>query len=168
MSTAPSRQPAIEGWYTLDEHAPHLIGSRCSACGTYFFPRQRQLCRNPHCQGTEFEDVQLSRTGRIWSYTNACYAPPEPYVAPEPYEPFAIAAVELEKERMIVLGQVVRGVGVEQLAVGMPMELVLETLYVEGGTHKVVWKWRPLAAAAGAGGSGDAPGAQAATGRGAR
>ena len=149
MSAIAQRQPAIQGWYTLEEGEPHLIGSRCRACGTYFFPRQSHYCRNPACEGTEFEDVKLSRVGRIWSYTNACYQPPEPYVAPTPFEPFAIAAVELERERMIVLGQVVKGVGVEQLAVGQPMELVLETLYVQDGVDKVVWKWRPLAAAAG-------------------
>lgn len=142
------REPAIEGWYTLDEDQPHLIGSRCVSCGTYAFPRERYFCRNPDCESTQFEDVRLSRVGRIWSYTNACYQPPEPYVSPDPFEPFAIAAVELEKERMIVLGQVVRGVGVEQLSVGMPMELVLETLYVQGDTEKVIWKWRPLGAGA--------------------
>jgi len=25
----------------------------------------------------------------------------------------------------------------------MPVELVLETLYSEGATDKVVWKWKP-------------------------
>ena len=144
------RVPAIEGWYTMDAGQPHLIGSRCASCGSCFFPRVTSFCRNPACEGTQFEDVQLSRGGRIWSYTNACYQPPEPYVAATSYEPFAIAAVELEKEKMIVLGQVVKGVGVEQLKVGMPMELVLETLYVDGDQDKVVWKWRPAAAAAGA------------------
>ena len=91
----------------------------------------------PDCAGTEFEDVELSRTGRIWSYTNACYEPPEPFVAPKPFEPFAIAAVELDREKMIVLGQVVAGIGVDALEVGMPMELVLETLYREGDTEKI-------------------------------
>lgn len=141
------RVPAIDGWYTMDAGQPHLLGTRCTSCGTYFFPRVTSFCRNPACEGTRFEDVQLSRSGRVWSYTNACYQPPEPFVAPTPFEPFAIAAVELEKEKMIVLGQVVKGVGVEQLKVGMPMELVLETLYVDGDTEKVVWKWRPAGAA---------------------
>jgi uncharacterized OB-fold protein len=144
------RLPAIEGWYTLDEGAPRLIGSRCTSCGTYFFPRNSSFCRNPDCGGSAFEDVPLSRTGRIWSYTNACYEPPEPFVAPTPFVPFAIAAVELEQERMIVLGQVVAGVGVERLRVGMQVELVLETLYADAEVDKVVWKWRPVAAAEGA------------------
>jgi uncharacterized OB-fold protein len=140
--SARSRVAAIEGWYTLDD-PPHLLGSRCRSCGSYFFPRLSTFCRNPACEGTAFEDVELSRTGRIWSYTNACYQPPPPYVAADPFVPFAIAAVELSAERMIVLGQVVAGVDVAQLKVGMPVELVLETLYSEGATDKVVWKWKP-------------------------
>lgn len=140
--SARSRVAAIEGWYTLDD-PPHLLGSRCRSCGSYFFPRLSTFCRNPACEGTAFEDVELSRTGRIWSYTNACYQPPPPYVAADPFVPFAIAAVELSAERMIVLGQMVAGVDVAQLKVGMPVELVLETLYSEGATDKVVWKWKP-------------------------
>jgi uncharacterized protein len=136
------RVAAIEGWYTLD-HRPQLIGSRCLSCGTYFFPRQGSFCRNPACEGVSFEDVKLSRTGRIWSYTNACYQPPPPFVAPDPYVPFAIAAVELAAERMIVLGQVSAGIDVAQLRVGMPMELVLEPLYAEGGQERLIWKWKP-------------------------
>jgi uncharacterized OB-fold protein len=142
-----SRVAAIEGWYTL-EPQPHLIGSRCRACGTYFFPRLSSFCRNPACEGNAFDEVKLSRTGRIWSYTNACYPPPPPFVAPQPFVPFAIAAVELEAERMIVLGQVAAGIDVSQLKVGMPVELVLETLYSEGGQDKLVWKWKPSGASA--------------------
>jgi hypothetical protein len=141
------RVAAIEGWFSLED-PPHLIGSRCRTCGSYFFPKLSSYCRNPVCEGTTFEQVSLSRTGRIWSYTNACYQPPPPFVAPAPFVPFAIAAVELEAERMIVLGQVIAGVDVTQLKVGMPVELVLEPLYSEGGTDKLVWKWKPLAARA--------------------
>jgi uncharacterized protein len=144
--SARSRVAALEGWYTLDD-PPHLLGSRCRSCGTFFFPRLSTFCRNPACEGSAFEDVELSRTGRIWSYTNACYQPPPPYVSAEPFVPFAIAAVELSAERMIVLGQVVSGVDVAQLKVGMPVELVLETLYSEGTTDKVVWKWKPQVSA---------------------
>jgi uncharacterized protein len=133
---------AIEGWFTLED-SPSLIGTRCLTCGTYFFPKVTSFCRNPACEGTTFEDAKLSRTGRIWSYTNACYQPPPPYIAAVPYVPFAIAAVELAAERMIVLGQVVAGVDVGQLRVGMPVELVLEPLYTDGTQAKLVWKWKP-------------------------
>jgi uncharacterized protein len=136
--------PAIEGWYTLDKNQPHLIGTQCTQCKTYFFPRQSLFCKNPECDGTEFDEVQLSRTGTVWSYTNACYKPPEPFVAAEPFVPYTIAAVELDKEKMIVLGQVITGVDVTQLKVGMKMELVLETLHEDAENDKVIWKWQPM------------------------
>ena len=136
--------PAIEGWHTMSSR-PHLIGSQCTAWGTYFFPKQSQYCRNPACDSTDFQEVELSRTGQVWSYTNACYQPPEPFVAADPFEPYAIAAVQLEKEEMVVLGQVVRGVSVDELKVGMTMELVLEALHETDDDVKVTWKWQPVA-----------------------
>jgi uncharacterized OB-fold protein len=139
-----TRTAAIEGWYTLDNDKPSLIGSQCSDCHSYFFPKQSSYCKNPTCESTEFSDVELSRTGKIWSYTNNCYQPPEPYISADPFKPYAIAAVELEKERMTVLGQVVEGVDVDQLKVGMEVELVVETLYEDEETDKVVWKWKPI------------------------
>jgi len=51
------RVPAIEGWFTDDESQPHLLGSRCTSCSSYFFPKESMYCRNPGCQGTEFEEV---------------------------------------------------------------------------------------------------------------
>lgn len=148
-------QAAIDGWYTLDQHQPHLLGSRCTACGSYYFPKALSFCRNPHCDSTDFEEVALSRQGKIWSYTNACYKPPEPFVAEEPFTPFAIAAVELEKEQMIVMGQVVKGIDTDQLKVGQAVELVLETLHQEGDIDKVIWKWQPVKAGSNTG-SGEA------------
>lgn len=136
--------PAIDGWHTM-EAKPHLIGTRCEGCGTYFFPKQSHYCKNPNCDSTDFKEVELSRTGTVWSYTNACYKPPEPFVAADPFEPYAIAAVELEDEKMVVLGQVADGVTVEDLKVGMTMELVLEPLHETDDDIKVTWKWRPVA-----------------------
>ena len=137
-------QAAIDGWYTLDRSQPQLLGSRCTECGSYYFPKTLSYCRNPQCDSSEFEEVPLSRHGKIWSYTNACYKPPEPFVADDPFEPFAIAAVELEKEQMIVMGQVVKGIDTDQLKVGQDVELVLETLHQEDGVDKVIWKWQPV------------------------
>ena len=137
--------PAIEGWHTMDSK-PHLIGTQCEACETYFFPKQTHFCKNPQCESTEFREVELSRTGKIWSYTSASYKPPAPFVAADPFEPYAIAAVQLEKEQMVVLGQVITGVGVKDLKVGMSMELVLETLHETEEDTKVTWKWQPVSA----------------------
>ncbi len=154
VPTAKDRVPAIDGWFTLDEHAPALLGSKCTSCGNVAFPKESFFCGNPLCQGTEFAETPLSRTGTVWSYTDACYQPPAPYVASDPYVPFAIAAVELTEERMVVMGQVVAGVTVADLSVGTEVELVLDTLYEDDEHEYLVWKWRPTGSAATTGASG--------------
>ena len=136
--------PALDGWFTLDTQAPNLIGSQCDSCGTYYFPTQSNFCKNPACDSESFSEVLLSRKGKVWSYTNSCYKPPEPFISADPFEPYAIAAVELAKEKMIVLGQVVQGVDVSELRSGMEMELVLETLFEDEDSSKLTWKWKPV------------------------
>lgn len=145
-SHANIEEPVLEGWFTMDKGNPHLLGTKCVACGTYYFPKQTTFCKNPACEGEEFVEVQLSRKGKVWSFTNACYKPPEPYVAAEPFVPFTIAAVELEQEKMIVLGQVIEGVNVSDLKAGMEMELVLEKLFTVDNADKLTWKWKPVSA----------------------
>jgi hypothetical protein len=44
---------------------------------------------------------------------------------------------------MIVLGQMAKGIRVERLRVGMRVELILETLYADTQSGKVIWKWQP-------------------------
>ena len=46
---------------------------------------------------------------------------------------------------MVVLGQVVEGLNVDDLKVGMAMELVLEPLHETDEDIKVTWKWQPVA-----------------------
>jgi uncharacterized OB-fold protein len=150
MAPTKSAIPAVDGWFTTGA-SPALLGSRCRTCGTFAFPRETYFCRNPDCDGREFDDVPLSRRGKIWSYTDARYQPPLPYRAAEPYEPFCIAAVELAAEKMVVMGQVVPGVGVDDLSIGAEVELVTDVLYEDDDHEYLVWKWRPLA-------SGDHPG----------
>jgi len=148
--TAPAvARPVIEGWFTTGD-APALLGNRCTRCGTVFFPKASFACRNPDCDGAEFADVELSRRGRIWSFTDAQYQPPPPYIArSEPFEPFAIAAVELEAERMVVLGQVADGFGADDLHIGDEVELVVEPLFHQDCEDRLVWRWRPVGAGAG-------------------
>lgn len=159
--------PAVEGWFTTDPE-PRLLASRCTVCANLVFPPvpadAASLCRNPGCAGTENETVALSRRGRVWSYTDAQYRPPAPYVAAEPFVPFALAAVELA-EGLVVLGQVADGFGVADLRVGAEVELVVERLDADadaddavdvdgvvgvggGSVVRWIWRWRPLSASA--------------------
>ena len=102
---------------------------------------------NPRCRGTQLVDAPLSRRGRVWSYTDAQYQPPPPYVVPgDEFEPFAIAAVELVDEGLVILGQVVPGVGVDQLEVGTEVEVVVGTLFSDDEHDYQVWRWQPVGA----------------------
>lgn len=139
-----SPTPAIEGWFTTGPE-PALLGSRCSACGSVFFPRMEGFCRNPACDGEEFEVTELSRRGTVWSYTDAQYQPPPPYIpATDPYVPFALAAVELP-EGIVVLGQLAEGYGVTDVHVGSEVEVVVERLYVDDSGERTIWRWKPVA-----------------------
>lgn len=138
----------MAGWFTASGSTVHLQGSRCNQCGTPYFPRNTLACRNPFCTGTkdgsELSEYQFSTRGRIWSYADARYKPPPPYVSPEPFVPYVVAAVELEEERMVILGQVVPGFTVDDLAVGMPVESTLGVLYTDDEAEHTIWMWRPV------------------------
>ena len=139
--------PAVEGWFTTGPQ-PALVGTECTACGNISFPRDSGFCRNPACAGETFEDVELSRRGTVWSYTDAQYQPPEPFIpATDPYVPFALAAVELP-EGLVVMGQVADGYGVDDLTVGAEVELVVEPLYTDDEGVKTIWRWKPVGDAA--------------------
>lgn len=137
------RVPVIPGYFTEEGGAARLLGGHCSACGAYFFPKQYSFCRNPACGAPGLDDTELSTHGTLWSFTDNRYAPPPPYPAGEPFEPYGVAAVELAAEQMTVLGQLARGTDVTQLRAGQEVELVVEALYEDDDAIHTVWKWRP-------------------------
>lgn len=140
---AASTQPAIEGWFATDDSgATHLIGGKCAQCATYVFPPRENNCPNPACDSDVLNLVPLSRRGKVWSYTENRYPPPAPYPAPDPFEPFAIAAVQLADEGLIVLGKVVEGTLAGDLTVGMEMELTTMPLYTDAdGVERTTYAW---------------------------
>ena len=140
-----TRVSAAPDWFTMDEAAPALLGARGTQSGSYFWPTALAVSGNPSVPGEEREPATLSRHGTLWSWTTNHYAPPEPYVAPDPFVPYTVCAVELDKERMVVLGGLATGADPAQLAVGMPMELVLGPLYEDDDHEYVVWQWAPAA-----------------------
>ncbi len=147
-ATGPA-EPAIDGWFTLGgpgaDGGPRLIGSQCGACGTYAFPPRNGACPNPSCDSDTLEPVEFSATGTLWSFAENHYAPPPPYVAADPFEPYALAAVELEREGMVVLGQAARGVRAADLRVGMSMRLGVDVLFTDDdGVDRLIWVWEPV------------------------
>lgn len=135
--------PAVEGWFTTGDE-PALIGSRGVESGSYFFPKAVAVSANPRAPFEEREEVELSRRGRVWSYTTNHYQPPPPYISPDPFEPYTVVAVELEQERMVVLGLLAEDADPASLKVGQEVELVLGALFTDDEGEHVVWKWRPV------------------------
>jgi uncharacterized protein len=145
MSVTKPRIPAIAGWFTTDGE-PALVGSRCQGCGVVAFPPRSAGCPNPHCRSTDVVPHPLARTGKVWSFTDARYQPPPPYVSPsDPYEPFVLAAVELDADGLVVLGQMTAGCRAEDVTVGQPVELVVEPLLETEEAVQLVWRWKPSA-----------------------
>ncbi|EUA08711.1 hypothetical protein I553_9767 [Mycobacterium xenopi 4042] len=68
---------------------------------------------------------------------------PPPYPATDPFEPFAVAAVELADEGLIVLGKVADGTLAADLTIGMEMELTTMPLFTDDkGVERIVYGWR--------------------------
>lgn len=139
---ARTARPAIDGWFETDPE-PALLAARCTSCGGVNFPPTVAYCPDPRCSGVDFETFRLSRRGRIWSYTDSQYQPPAPYIAPTPFVPYAIAAVELD-QGLIVLGRLTAGVGCDHVAVGDEVQLDVETLYTDDEGERTIWCWTPV------------------------
>ena len=96
-----------------------------------FFPKASFFCRNPACDGEEFEETKLSRRGTSGRFTDAQYQPPPPYI-PTHRQLHAVRASRRSScadEQMVVLGQVADGFTVADLEVGQQVELVIEELF---------------------------------------
>ena len=135
---------AVDGWFTLGD-APALLASRGTETGSFFFPKNLAFSRNPAAPTEDLTEVELSRRGRVWSWTTNYYQPPAPYMAADPFVPYTVVAVELVDEQMVVLGPLVPGADPSTLTVGTEVELTLGTLYEDDDHEYVIWQWKPVA-----------------------
>ncbi len=145
--------PAVEGLFTMDSNAPQLIGGKGKSRDSYFFPKDL-AGRDPACiddvdsdGNSQIEEVLLSNKGKVWSFTTADYRPPPPYISDiseEEWQPFVLAAVELEKEKLVVLGQMVEGTKLVDMKIGMEVELTLEVLHSDEENEYMMWKWKAV------------------------
>jgi uncharacterized OB-fold protein len=141
--TEKKRYPAEEGLFTWPSDEPHLIGGRCKACGTYYFPKA-YVRHKPDCQDrSATEEVLLSRKGRVDSYTIQYYPAPPPFPNPDPSVPCAIGWVALP-EGIAIPGRLT-GCSPEEVKVDMDVELVVDTAAQDKeGNDVLTWKWRKI------------------------
>ncbi len=140
-STTTNRHIIADAFVTSSGKA-QLIGSRCSRCETYTFPKSF-TCPNPVCDGSDIATAELSHKGRLASFTIIHYPPPPPYVAPDPFEPFAIGAVSFA-EGIQIIGPMT-DCDPWDLTMGMEIETVVEPYYTtRDGVSVIGWKFRPV------------------------
>ena len=137
-----NRVPVIPNLFTETPQGARLLGSKCTGCGTPYFPRSA-ACHNPACETPRIEDAAFGPHGTLWSFAVQYYAPPAPVKYDEPFAPFAIGVVDLP-EGLRVLGRLSVD-DLKQIKIGMALELVIERLC--GGTdggEVTTWKFRPV------------------------
>jgi len=141
---APESDPhhVVDGLFTDTADGPRLLLSRCAACGTLAFPSSAS-CRNPDCAGNGTQEAFVGPEGRVWSYTIQHYAPPPPFVAADPFQPYAIALVEFP-EGIRIAGMVVGDP--DEVEIGSRARLVLEPVGSGAPGEALTWKFRVTSA----------------------
>ena len=132
-----------EGLFEVQPEGPRLIGSRCASCDTIYFPVALS-CRNPHCAEKRIEPALLPNRGALLSYTVQRYQPPPPFRM-DNWEPYAIGLIDLGAG-LEVMGMLT-GVSFDALRIGMPLRMVVETLYTDAERGAVAtYKFAPAEA----------------------
>ena len=136
------RVPVVEGLFADTAEGPRLLGSKCTACATPYFPKS-PVCHDPRCGQAATEDAAFGPNGKLWSYSVQYYPPPPPAKYDEPYTPYALGLVDLA-EGLRVLGRISTDTP-EDVQVGADVELVLERLYGDQNEKEVItWKFKPV------------------------
>jgi uncharacterized OB-fold protein len=141
--TEKKQYPAEEGLFTWPSDQPQLIGGRCKACNTYYFPKTF-IRHKPDCKDrSAIEDVLLSRKGKLYSYTVQYVPSPPPSPNPDPFVPAPIGWVALP-EGIAIPGKMT-GCKLEDIKMNMDVELVVEKGSQDReGNDVLIWMWRKI------------------------
>ncbi len=126
-----NKRPLRDDIFKETDSGLSLVGSRCAGCGKVFFPKT-DLCTR--CWGREMIEVELSKTGTLYSYTTT-YRPVSRF---EP--PHSTGMIDTPDGLRIVAPLVGNQ---DVFRVGMEMELVIDTLWVEDETDIIGYRFRP-------------------------
>jgi len=139
LPTAAARRPApptpsVSALWRESDKNLRLLGSRCLSCGYLQYPHQR-VCVN--CQGTDsFEPVRLSdRAAEVFTYSMD-------YVAGTVDIPLVVTVINFDGGGRMICMMTDRNI--DEVKVGMPVEMTFRKLRTVGGIHNYYWKSMPV------------------------
>jgi uncharacterized OB-fold protein len=109
--------PNVENFYRYCAER-RLMGVKCAKCGAILWP-PREVC--PKCLGGELEWCEFKGRGKLLTYT-IIHFPPSQFQALAPY---AVGIMKLEEGPQ--MPGMVRNVKLEELRIGMDLEIDFET-----------------------------------------
>ncbi|QQK76427.1 OB-fold domain-containing protein [Salicibibacter cibarius] len=126
-------QPSAPAMYRHQEQNLEGYGSVCTSCETPFFPKQHVCAECGAIQQMEpykFTD----KKGKVVTYTSD-------YLAVSPDPPSTFNVIDFEGGGRMICEMV--DYHLDQLAVGMEVEMTFRHLYEAGSIHNYTWKVRP-------------------------
>lgn len=139
----PKQIPFNENLLTTPLSPPEQVrlrGSKCPACGEVTFGK---VSTCPNCAGENMDEITLSRRGKLWTYTVIRHRPPGNYKGPDPFVPFGLGLVELPEGVRIL--SPLTGCDINNLKIGMELELVVDKLYEDtDGNEVMAFKFKPI------------------------
>ena len=136
---SPTAAPIDAVLFTWPSDEPRLIGGRCRSCGAVAFPRPPTCAR---CTSTEIDERLLAPRGTLWSWTVQRFQPKEPYIGPEPFEPYGVGYIDLDGE--VLVEARLTTADADELEIGQPMEVVVVPFTTQAdGTDVVTFAFRP-------------------------
>jgi len=137
----PTTAPIADGLFTWPSDEPRLIGGSCRACGAVAFPRPTSCAR---CTSIDIEERLLAPRGTLWSWTVQRFQPKDPYIGPEPFEPYGVGYVDLDGD--VLVESRLTTADPEELEIGQPVDLVVVPFTTrDDGTEVVTFAFRPAA-----------------------
>jgi hydroxymethylglutaryl-CoA synthase len=132
----PPATPSVSALWRETDRNLRLHGSRCLSCGYVQYPPQRVCVR---CQSKDsFEAVRLSdRAAEVFTYSMD-------YVAGTIDVPLVVAVINFDGGGRMMCMMTDREI--DDVKIGMPVEMTFRKLHTVGGIHNYYWKSMPVRA----------------------
>lgn len=123
---------SIQHWRIRDRYY-RLIGSRCAACGTEFFPPV-YTCRK--CGSDKIKDKEMPKSGKVMTYTQLH----EPLPGFEAQAPLYLAVIRLDNGAR-VLAQIVDTPD-ELVRTGAKVSATIRRVRVDGESGQIIYGYK--------------------------